>query len=174
MDNMDEIDTALVHAFSNLRRILSNAEVSKIGLIEEIQVLTEKMKDPTERYASLIQYTRSNLFIFNSFTLNRVQCVNMVFLMSRDRLKFTLCRLNGGLLSNLGTHKLRNIPAEEYIKLHVCKLQIFLTQASRIVGLTLPKCTEQHNNITGQRYNDGTDKDLNLGPQNLQLGAPPN
>lgn len=29
--------------------------------------------------------------------------------MSRYRLKFTLCRLTGGLLSNLGTHKLRNI-----------------------------------------------------------------
>lgn len=69
----------------------------------------------------------------------------MVFLMSRCRLKFTLCRLDGGLLSNLGTHKLMN--AEEYIKLHVCKLQIFLTQASRIAGL--PKCTEQHDHITG-------------------------
>lgn len=46
---MDEIDTAPVHTFSNLKRILSNAEVSKIELIEEIQVLTEKMKDPTER-----------------------------------------------------------------------------------------------------------------------------
>lgn len=66
--------------------------------------------------------------------------------MSRFRLKFTLCRLTGGLLSNLGTHKLRNIPSEEYIKLHVCKLQIFLTQASKIAGL--PKCTEQHDHIT--------------------------
>lgn len=54
MDNMEEIDTAPVHAFSNLKRILSNAEVSKIELIEEIQVLTEKMKDPTERYGTLI------------------------------------------------------------------------------------------------------------------------
>lgn len=54
MDNMDEIDNAPVHTFSNLKRILSNAEVSKIELTEEIQVLTEKVKDPTERYASLI------------------------------------------------------------------------------------------------------------------------
>lgn len=54
MDNLDEIDTAPVHTFSNLKGILSNAEVSKIELIEEIQVLTEKMKDPTERYATLI------------------------------------------------------------------------------------------------------------------------
>lgn len=51
---MDNMDTAPVHAFSDLKRILSNAEVSKIELIEEIQVLTEKMKDPTERYTSLI------------------------------------------------------------------------------------------------------------------------
>lgn len=54
MDNMDEIDNAPVHTFPNLKRILSNAEVSKIELTEEIQVLTEKVKDPTERYASLI------------------------------------------------------------------------------------------------------------------------
>lgn len=54
MDNMDEIDNAPVHTFSNLKKILSNAEVSKIELTEEIQVLTEKVKDPTERYASLM------------------------------------------------------------------------------------------------------------------------
>lgn len=54
MDNMDEIDNAPVHTFPNLKRILSNAEVSKIELTEEIQVLTEKVKDPTERYASLM------------------------------------------------------------------------------------------------------------------------
>lgn len=64
MDNMDEIDTALVHAFSNLKRILSNAEVSKIELIEEIQVLTEKMKDLTERYTSLI-HDLIYLFLIN-------------------------------------------------------------------------------------------------------------
>lgn len=51
---MDNMDTAPVHAFSDLKRILSNAEVAKIELTEEIQVLTEKVKDPTERYASLI------------------------------------------------------------------------------------------------------------------------
>lgn len=48
---MDNIDTAQISEFSNLNRILSNAEVSKNELIEEIQALTEKVKDPVERYA---------------------------------------------------------------------------------------------------------------------------
>lgn len=47
---MDNIDTAQISEFSNLTRILSNAEVSKNELIEEIQVLTEEVKDQTERY----------------------------------------------------------------------------------------------------------------------------
>lgn len=64
---MDNIDTAQISEFSNLTRILSNAEVSKNELIEEIQVLIEKVKDQTDRYDFFLYNTRNMLDMFYLF-----------------------------------------------------------------------------------------------------------